>query len=162
MTAILIVSGMILLLIGLLGTIYPVFPGLVAMFIGAWLLGYAGNYQIIGSGTLISLAVLTCIGIFIDYLAGVLGAKFSGASKIALWGALAGSLIGVFFGIPGMLAGPLLGAAIGELWAKKDLFQAGKVGIGTFIGLIFGVAAKLGCAIAILLVLAVQGILSLF
>ena len=33
--------------------------------------------------------------------------------------------------------------------ARRDLLKAGKVGIGTFIGFIAGVVAKLGCALVV-------------
>ena len=50
----------------------------------------------------------------------------------------------------------------GEFWARKDLWSAGKVSVGTFIGFIMGVIAKVGCALTIILTLAVLGIISLF
>ncbi|MDO5069994.1 DUF456 family protein [Neisseria sp. Dent CA1/247] len=161
MTTILIILGLISLLIGLLGTVYPAIPGLGLMFAGAWLIGYAGDYQVITTNTLIFLAVVTVLGTATDYVAGMLGAKFTGASKQAIWGALIGGLVGAFFSLPGLLLGPLVGAGAGELWARKDLWAAGKVSIGTFIGFIIGVVAKVGCALTILLTLIVMGVVSL-
>lgn len=162
MLTILIILGFIAILIGLLGTVYPAIPGLSLMFAGVWLLAYAGDYQIIGTGTLVFLGIVALVGTIMDYVAGMLGAKFTGASKTAVWGALIGGIIGAFFSLPGLLLGPLLGAGIGEFWARKDLWSAGKVGIGTFIGFIIGVIAKVGCALTIVLTLAVMGIISLF
>lgn len=162
MTIILIILGLIALLAGLLGTIYPAIPGLGLMFAGAWILAYVGDYQIIGTGTLIFLGVVAAAGMALDYVAGMLGAKFTGASKTAIWGAFFGGIVGAFFSLPGLLLGPLTGAAVGEFWARKDLWSAGKVSIGTFIGFIIGVIAKVGCALTILLTLAVLGIISLF
>ena len=162
MLTILIILGLMALLIGLLGTVYPAIPGLGLMFAGAWLLAYAGDYQVIGTGTLVFLGVVAAVGTAMDYIAGMLGAKFTGASKTALWGALIGGIAGAFFSLPGMLLGPLLGAGIGEFWARKDLWSAGKVGVGTFIGFIMGVIAKVGCALTTILTLAVLGIISLF
>ncbi|OSI08340.1 Membrane protein [Neisseria animaloris] len=162
MTTILIILGLIALLAGLLGTIYPAIPGLGLMFAGAWILAYVGDYQIIGTGTLIFLGVVAAAGMALDYVAGMLGAKFTGASKTAIWGAFFGGIVGAFFSLPGLLLGPLTGAAVGEFWARKDLWSAGKVSIGTFIGFIIGVIAKVSCALTILLTLAVLGIVSLF
>ena len=54
MTAVLIVLGLIAIVVGILGTIYPALPGLGLMFGGAWLLGYAGDYQVFGSGRVAS------------------------------------------------------------------------------------------------------------
>lgn len=162
MSAILIILGLIALLVGLLGTVYPAIPGLGLMFGGAWLLAYAGGYQVIGTNTLIFLGIVAVLGTATDYVAGMLGAKFTGASKTAVWGALVGGIAGAFFSLPGLLLGPLVGAGIGEFWARRDLWSAGKVGLGTFAGFIAGVVAKVGCALTIVLTLAVAGIVSLF
>ena len=162
MTAILVTLALIFLIVGLLGTILPAIPGLPLMFAGAWLLAYTGDYQVIGTPALIALGILALIGSAMDYVAGLLGAKFTGASKQALWGAFVGGIVGLFFSLPGLILGPLVGAALGELWARRSLLSAGKVGIGTFIGFIIGVVAKVGCALAILLTIAALFIFSLF
>jgi len=103
MAAVLIVLGLIAIVVGILGTIYPALPGLGLMFGGAWLLGYAGNYQVFGSGTLTFLAIVAVFGTAMDYVAGALGAKYTGASKTAVWGAFIGGIVGAFFSIPGLL-----------------------------------------------------------
>ena len=162
MTVFLIILGIAALAAGLFGTVYPALPGLILMFAGAWLLGYADGYQTIGGGTIAAVGILAALGTATDYVAGVLGAKFTGASREALWGSFFGGIAGAFFGIPGLLLGPLLGAAIGEFLARKDAWLAGKVGIGAFIGFILGVVAKVGCAVAILLTLLGVWLYSLF
>lgn len=162
MTTALIILGLIAVCVGLLGTIYPAIPGLGLMFGGAWLLAYAGDYQVYGTTTLLFLAVVAAVGTAMDYVAGMLGAKYTGASKTALWGAFAGGIAGAFFSLPGLLLGPLIGAGVGEFLAQKDLLQAGKVGLGTFIGFIIGTIAKIGCALAIVLTLLGVWIAGLF
>jgi hypothetical protein len=52
-------------------------------------------------------------------------------------------LIGLFFGIPGILFGPFFGAALAEYVIRRDLRQAGKAGFGTWVGLVFAAAAKI-------------------
>jgi len=79
----------------------------------------------------------------LDLLAGALGAKRVGASRQAVWGALAGTLIGVFFGLPGVLLGPFLGAVVGELAAGNSVQRSTHVGAGAWMGLIFGTMIKL-------------------
>ena len=162
MSAILVTLAIILLVIGLFGTTLPSLPGLPFMFIGAWILAYVSHYQIMGVGTLITLALITFIGCTLDFLAGLLGAKYCGASKQALWGALLGSVVGLFFHLPGLILGPLIGASIGEWLAKRDLMASGKVGVATFIGFIIGVIAKIGCALTMLLIIMTMYILSAF
>ena len=75
MTAVLIVLGLIAIVVGILGTIYPALPGLGLMFGGAWLLGYAGDYQVFGSGTLTFLAIVAVFGTAMDYVGGRIGCK---------------------------------------------------------------------------------------
>jgi len=77
-----------------------------------------------------------------DYVAALLGAKKAGASRLAIAGAAIGTVAGVFTGFVGLLFMPLLGAAIGEYIADRDVMRAGKVGVATWIGLLLGTAAK--------------------
>ena len=158
----LVLLGLAALALGLFGTVYPALPGLILMFAGSWLLGYADGYQTIGGGTIAAVGVLAAAGTAMDYVAGMLGAKFTGASRQALWGSFFGGIAGAFFGIPGLLLGPLLGAAAGEFLALRDALRAGKVGLGAFVGFIVGTAAKIGCAAAILLTLLGVWLYSLF
>jgi uncharacterized protein YqgC (DUF456 family) len=58
-------------------------------------------------------------------------------------GAALGALVGLFFGIPGVIIGPFAGAVLAELTAQSTLEQAGRAGVGAWIGLVFGTAAKL-------------------
>ena len=141
MTA-LILLAILLILIGVSGTLLPALPGLPFLFAGTWLLAYSQDYLVIGMA--------------MDFMAGVLGAKYTGASKEALWGAAIGGVAGIFFSIPGMIFGPLLGAALGEFLDKRSLLLAGKVGIGTLIGFILGTIAKIGAALVVLLIILAQ------
>lgn len=158
----LIILALTLLLVGAAGTVYPALPGLPVMFGGAWLLAYAQNYQVIEAATVWLLLLPLAFGMAMDFVAGLLGAKYTGAGKQALWGAFVGGIAGMFFGIAGLLLGPLIGAAVGEFAAKRDLLKAGKVGIGTFAGFIVGTAAKIGAALVILLTVAAEYILYWF
>ena len=63
---------------------------------------------------------------------------------------LIGTFAGLFFGIPGLLLGPFVGALIGELTAGSHFNHATNVGIGTWIGLLFGTLAKLALCFTML------------
>ena len=43
---------------------------------------------------------------------------------------------------------PLVGAAIGEFIAQRNLLRAGKVGVATWIGLLVGTAVKVAIVFA--------------
>ena len=69
-----------------------------------------------------------------------------GASARSFWGATIGAIVGLFFGIPGLLLGPFLGAVIGELSGGRDLVRSGRAGIGAWLGLVVATALKFAIA----------------
>jgi len=132
-----------LILGGLIGTVVPNVPGVPMIFGGIWLAAALDNYQHLGVVWLIVLAVLAALGIATDFIAASLGAKRVGASSTAVWGASIGTLVGMFFGLPGLILGPFVGALIGELVSSKSVLRSAHVGIGTWLGLLFGTLVKL-------------------
>ena len=101
---------------------------------------------------LVLLGLLTVMIVVVDFAASALGAKHVRASKWAIAGAMLGALAGLFLGVFGLIFGPFLGAVLGEYIARRDLRQAGKVGLGTWIGLLLGTAAKLALVFVMLAV----------
>ena len=142
--------AVILILVGIAGVILPALPGLPLVFIGMLLAAWAGDFQQIGWVTLVVLGLLTLLSVAVDFFATLVGAKRVGASKKALWGAVLGTFVGIFFGPIGLFAGPFVGALLGELWLGKEIGQATKVGLGTWLGIVLGIVLKLGVAFAML------------
>jgi uncharacterized protein len=139
-----------LIVVGIVGTIVPALPGAVAIFGGMFLAAWIDSFAKISVGTVVLLGVLTAFAFVIDILAALLGAKRVGASRLALVGAALGAVIGLFFGLPGLLLGPFVGAVIGEYLTRQKLDQAARVGFGTWIGLLVGALAKLALAFTML------------
>jgi len=137
------VIAVALILAGLVCAMVPALPGIPLIFAGIWLVAGVDGYGHLGLWWLMCIAGVGAIGMALDLLAGALGAKRVGASRQAVWGALAGTLIGVFFGLPGVLLGPFLGAVVGELAAGNSVERSTQVGVGAWIGLIFGTMIKL-------------------
>lgn len=141
----------VLILVGLLGTVLPILPGIPVAFAGMWLAAWTGNYQEITVFTLIVLGVLTLISIGVDILASALGAKRAGASKMAIIGAGIGSIVGMlFFSLPGLIIGPFVGVLVVETSKGKSVREASKIGFATWIGMAVGVALKVGLAFSML------------
>ena len=140
----------LLVLVGLAGTVLPVIPGALLIFAGALLAAWADQFARVGVVGLSLIGALGLLAFLADFAASVLGAKRVGASPQALFGAAAGGLLGLFFGIPGMILGPFVGAVLGELLARGRIAQAGKVGFGTWLGLV--AAAVLKVVIAVLMI----------
>jgi hypothetical protein len=150
MTALLWALAVVLVLVGIAGTVLPALPGAPLVFLGLLLAAWIDGFQRVGWLTLALLAALTLASMGVDLVATSLGAKRVGASRQAVIGAAIGTVAGLFFGLPGIVAGPFVGAAAGEYLARRDVIQAGKVGLGTWLGLALGAAAKLALAFAML------------
>jgi uncharacterized protein YqgC (DUF456 family) len=142
--------AVILVLVGIAGVILPALPGLPLVFAGMLLAAWAGDFQQIGWVTLVILGLLTLLSVAVDFFATLVGAKRVGASKKALLGAVLGTFAGLFFGPIGLFAGPFVGALLGELWHGREIGQAAKVGLGTWLGILLGTVLKLGLAFAML------------
>ncbi|OOG66478.1 hypothetical protein B0E46_02560 [Rhodanobacter sp. B04] len=137
------VLAALLIVGGLAGAVLPSLPGIPMIFGGIWLVAAVDGYRHLGLWWLLIIGTLGGIGVIIDFVASTLGAKRVGASKLALWGATAGTLAGMFFGIPGLLFGPFLGALAGELASGTSVLRSAHVGLGTWLGLLFGTLVKL-------------------
>jgi uncharacterized protein YqgC (DUF456 family) len=144
-----ILAGLIVIT-GLVGTIVPVLPGVPIIFAGLVLAAWVTNFEPVGWGTIGVLGALTALSMLIDFLAAAFGAKKQGASPRAFWGATLGAIVGIFFGLPGILLGPFIGAVAAELSAGQGAQQAGRSGYGVWLGIILGTAAKLAIAFLML------------
>src|SRR5690606_15896857 len=123
----------ICVVLGIAGTVLPLLPGPGLVFLGLLLAAWADGFQRVGWPVLVLLGLLTAVTILLDWLSGVWGAQAVRASRLALVGAAAGTLVGVFFGLPGLLLGPFVGAAAGEWLVLRDWRRAGSVGFGTWL-----------------------------
>lgn len=132
-----------LVLLGLAGTVLPLLPGALLVFAGLFLAAWTDDFARVGGVALVLIGLLGGLSFLVDFLATLFGAKRAGASPQALVGATVGALVGIFFSLPGLILGPFIGAVAGEFLARRQLAQAGKVGLGTWIGLVLGSVAKI-------------------
>jgi uncharacterized protein YqgC (DUF456 family) len=143
-----LIVGALLVVLGIIGTVAPVLPGTPLVFVGLLVAAWAEGFQKVGWFTLSILALLTLFSFVVDFFAAKFGAKRVGASWAALIGATLGAIVGIFFGLPGFIFGPFVGAVIGEYLAKRSWRQASRVGFGTWLGMLLGIAGKLALVFA--------------
>jgi uncharacterized protein YqgC (DUF456 family) len=93
----------------------------------------------------------------LDYIIPAWGTKKFGGSKWGVWGSVLGLIVGMFFGLPGIILGPFVGAVLGEMvylnrnkklevtpTSQDEKFKkALNAGLGSFIGLLVGTIFKL-------------------
>ena len=141
----------VLFAVGLIGTVLPVIPGttiiLAAAIIHRMMLGAEKS---IGWRSLAILLLLTLATYALDFLSGYVGAKYFGATKWGMFGAVIGALVGIVFGIIGLFIGPVIGAITGEFIAGKKLIDAGRAGWGSLLGNLGGIIGKLVIALVMI------------
>jgi uncharacterized protein YqgC (DUF456 family) len=146
MTLLLWVIGVVLVIIGLVGTVLPALPGAMLIVAGLVVAAWADGFARVGVLTLVIIGVIGAASYLVDFAAGALGARTFGASTRAMVGAGLGTLLGLFLGLPGIIIGPFLGAVIGELTVQRDIAKVGKAGLAAWIGFLAGMAVKVGIA----------------
>lgn len=144
--ALFIVAGL-LILTGIAGCFLPVIPGPPIGYIGLLLVEFTSTGPF-SAQLLIAYALLVVLVSVLDYFVPIWGAKYSGGSKYGTWGSTIGLVVGLFLGPLGIIAGPFVGAVIGEMVSGKDIKSSLKAGWGTFLGFMAGIILKLAVTIA--------------
>lgn len=130
--------------IGMAGTVYPVLPGVLAVYAAFFVYGFFFGWEEFGFWfwTIQTLIVLVLFAA--DYAVSALGVTKFGGSKASVIGSTIGIIIGPFV-IPafGLILGPFLGAVIGELLAGQNLRISLSAGVGAVVGLFSSAVVKI-------------------
>jgi uncharacterized protein YqgC (DUF456 family) len=138
----------LLMIAGLVGVVVPMLPGTTLIVVGAVV------HKLLLPATISWTAVvwigaIWLVSVAADFLGVLVGARMFGGSKWGMAGAGGGAFVGMFFSLPGLLLGTLLGAAAAEkLFAKKDPRASLKAGVGAATGFLLSLVARLACAVA--------------
>jgi uncharacterized protein YqgC (DUF456 family) len=136
--------------IGLIGTMLPGLPSTPLVLLAA--IGHRLYFGVHGAPdwVLWALGMVTVFSLVMDYILAALGAKHLGASWKGIVGALLGGMAGVFFGLPGVLLGPLIGALLFEVASGRRLAESIRAGVGATLGLVAGAIGKMACCLAMI------------
>ena len=146
MTLVLWVCGVAVVALGLAGVVLPALPGAWLIVAGLVLVAAADGFVRVGWPSLVLIGVIGAASYAIDFAAAALGTRRVGASPRAMLGAALGTVAGLFFGLPGLVLGPFVGAVLGEWSVQRDVRQAGRAGIAAWIGFMLGMVAKVAAA----------------
>jgi uncharacterized protein YqgC (DUF456 family) len=128
------------MLIGIIGTVVPILPGLLLIW-GAFLgYGIFDNWHSYGLTTMVICSVVVALSFALDFLSSSIGAKKFGAGRAGMVGSIVCALLGlIFFNIPGLILGTFLGAVIFEmLFNQKNIKESLTAGAGAFLGFLCG------------------------
>lgn len=131
-----------LMIAGIIGSVVPFLPGPPLSYGGLLVLQLREVTAFSTKFLLIWLAIVVVI-VVLDYVVPVYGTKKFGGSKYGMWGCTIGLIAGFWFGPIGIIAGPFVGAFVGELFANNESDRALKAALGSFIGFMFSTLLKL-------------------
>lgn len=131
----------ILLFIGFWGCVIPCVPGPAVSYAAMLLLLPSRFSPSVGICT--AFGVACAVVLVLDYVVPAVGAKRFDCSRWGIAGCAAGTVIGMFFGLSGMVLGPFLGAVAGELVAGKKIAASMRGGFGAFLGFVAGTLLKM-------------------
>ena len=143
MTILIIVFSIILLILGVIGSILPIVPGPPLSFVGLLLLHLFTPF-VMQEDYLFLFGISAALITFLDYWLQVYSVKIFGGGKASTIGVIIGILLGVFIFPPvGVLVGPFLGAYIGAIVESDfDLVKSFKIAFGSLIGFLGGTILK--------------------
>jgi uncharacterized protein len=107
---------LVLMVVGLLGSVLPGLPGVTLIFLSALVYALLTDFRTVGAAVLVALFIFAALALVTDFVATSYGARRFGASN---WGTLGGAI------------GGIAGALVGLLF----------LGIGSLFGLILGTIA---------------------
>lgn len=137
------ILGAICLLIGTVGCVVPVLPGVILAWAGL-LSAYFSHYCNIPTILLVATGITTAIISVLDNMIPIYLTKKTGGSKAGMWGSTIGLIVGIFVGPWGIVLGPFAGALVGELiHDNRDMKRAIKSASGAFLGFLLGTGLKL-------------------
>lgn len=138
-----IALSVILLLVGIVGSVLPVLPGPPLSWLGLLILKFVPSVSNRISWTvIIVVGLLTLLVTILDNVLPIWSTKRTGGNKKVVWGASIGLVAGFWFGPLGIILGPFVGALMGGLISGTPIMPALKHASGAFIGFFAGIVLK--------------------
>lgn len=123
----LLLVTLLVMLLGLAGSVLPGLPGVPLIFAAALVYAYATGFEVVGVTVVVFLGLFALLAFVADLLGTTYGARRFGASNWGTVGGALGGLVGtlagaLFFGVGalfGLLAGTVIGVFAGEYLRKR-------------------------------------------
>lgn len=136
--------------IGLIGSVLPGIPGAPVILVAAVVHKLIFKEQSASYPALAFILGLTLLSLVLDFLASTLGAKKMGATWRGVVGAMVGAIAGLFFNLPGLILGPVIGAFAFELIGGREWKESARAGVGAMVGFFLGALGKVICCAAMI------------
>ena len=139
---------------GVAGVLLPFVPGTPLILAGA-VVHKLMIPDVLSWWTIGALAVFVLLDACASLAGSLIGARWAGATRWGVLGAGMGVLAGLFYGLPGLVLGTLLGAILAEVYvAGRTVDEAWRAAMGAAVGLALSGAVRLGIASTMVALLA--------
>lgn len=140
----------IVLMIGTLGTFVPMVPGMWLIFVALVAYGIFDHWTAYSIWYIVVVFILTVFSSFLDFGGAMIGAKKFGASNMATFGTIVGSVAGgLLMQLPGTIIGGIIGAVLAEYKRQRSLPHSLRAAAGSLIGSAIGSTVQLVIALTI-------------
>lgn len=144
--------AVLFIIVGIVGDVVPGLPGVPISYAAMILLHFFTDITY-STETLVIYGILCAAITIVDYFVPIWGTKKFGGTKAGVRGSTIGLVVSVLvlpllgivigpFGIIGILAGPFVGAYVGEKMSGVDDRLAWRSAIGSFVGFVAGTLLK--------------------
>ena len=147
MNVVLIIVAILLVLVGLVGSIVPGIAGPPFSFLGLLVLSFVTGIEY-STGFLVLMGIIAAVVFAVDYVVPAWGTKKLGGTKAGVRGSTIGLILGLLvtfmfpIGFIAVLIGPFIGAYIGEKQVGTEDGKALKAAFGSFVGFLVGTGLK--------------------
>lgn len=151
--------AVIFVIVGIIGDVVPGLPGVPVSYAAMLLLHFFTDV-VYSTETLVIYGIICVVITGLDYFVPIWGTKKFGGTKAGVRGSTIGLIVSVIvlpimgvvigpFGIVGILAGPFIGAYIGEKMSGVDDKLAWRSAFGSFVGFVAGTFLKVAYSLVV-------------
>ena len=158
----LLIIGIVLCLIGIVGSFLPILPGPLASWFGLLMLNFT-SYVTFSFWDLFTTFLIAFTISVVDYFIPIIGVKKLGGTSGGQIGATIGLIIGLLIlGPVGIIFGPFLGALAGEIITQKSFSKSLLPALGSLIGVVAGTVLKFMVSLVYLVIFVASFISKIF
>lgn len=140
----------LLLIVGLVGTIIPALPGIGLTYAAILFYSFASDFRGISPSTVVIFGVITTIAFLASYLGSLFGTRAGGGKTWSVAGSFLGAIVGLFtMGPIGLFVGAFLGALAGGLIEGASHNEALKIATFSTIGTVGGALVQFLLALSL-------------
>lgn len=141
------------MLLGVVGVVVPLFPGLLLVWLSLTVYAVLDGFTVVNGGLFLALTLFILVTSTADLWLPLLGARATGASRRGMVYGIVGALLGfITLNLIGVVVGYAAGVVVGEYQLHQDWQKAIKASLGGLAGIGLSTLIQLGAAIIVVVI----------